>query len=129
MLDELVERLETTPAGPFLARLVASVDRAALDGSGALALAEARARLIAHEQAQFLADLAEVGLVDWHTPPGVAARMAAPDEFSVDRIAWTLHWSREAAHTLPTPPPAQTPQEPAPTPPQRRQLPMEGTQR
>jgi hypothetical protein len=98
MLDELVERLETTPAGPFLARLVASVDRAALDGSGALALAEARARLIAHEQAQFLADLAEVGLVDWHTPPGVVARMAAPDEFSVDRIAWTLHWSREAAH-------------------------------
>jgi hypothetical protein len=112
-----------------LVRLLASVDRATQDGSGVLALAEARARLIAHEQAQFLADLAEVGLVDWHTPAGVVARMPAPDEFSVDRIAWTLHWSREAAHTPPTPPPTQTPQEPAPTPPQRRQLPMEGTQR
>jgi hypothetical protein len=31
---------------------------------GVLALAQARARLIAHEQAQFLADLADVGLVD-----------------------------------------------------------------
>src|SRR5215831_17104482 len=97
MLDELVQRLETTPPRPGLALLLASVDRAGLDGSGVLALAQARARLIAHEQAQFLADLAEVGLVDWHTPPGVVARMAVSDELSVDRIAWTLHWSREAA--------------------------------
>src|SRR5262249_37307716 len=73
--------------------LMASVDRSQLDGSRVLTLAQARARQIAYEQAEFLADLAEVGVVDWHTPEGVVARMAAPDEFSIDRIAWTLRWS------------------------------------
>jgi hypothetical protein len=41
MLDELLQRLETTPPGPGLAALLASVDRAGLDGSGVLALAQA----------------------------------------------------------------------------------------
>src|SRR4029077_5401017 len=85
------------PAGPDLAVLLATIDRSVLDGSGVITLAQARARLVAYEQAQLLADVAELGLVDWHTPDGVVARMDAPDEFSVDRIAWALHWSREAA--------------------------------
>jgi hypothetical protein len=97
VVDDLVEQLETTPAGPDLAVLLATIDRSALDGSGVITLAQARARQVAHEQAQLLADVAELGLVDWHTPDGVVARMGAPDEFSVDRIAWALHWSREAA--------------------------------
>jgi hypothetical protein len=97
MVDDLLQRLETTPPGPDLAVLMARVDRSTVDGSGAITLAQARARQIAHEQAELLADIAEVGRVDWHTPEGVVSRMSAPDEFSIDRIAWTLRWSRPAA--------------------------------
>src|SRR5215475_14892647 len=97
MVDDLLERLDTMEAGPDLAVLLARVDRSTLDGSGVITLAQARARQIAHEQAELLADIAEIGRVDWHTPEGVVARMSAPDEFSTDRIAWTLRWSLPAA--------------------------------
>src|SRR5215467_2461563 len=94
---DVAQRLENMPPGPDLGVLLASLDRSTLDGSGVAALAQARARQIAHEQAQFLADIAEVGHVDWHTPEGVVARMPACDEFSIDHISWTLRWSRETA--------------------------------
>src|SRR5215831_10731314 len=97
MVDDLLERLETLTPGPELAVLLATVDRSQLDGSGAITLAQARARQISHEQAEFLADVAEVGRVDWHTPEGVVTRMPAPDEFSIDRIAWALRSSLPAA--------------------------------
>jgi hypothetical protein len=64
MVDELPEGLETMPPGPELAVAVASVDRSRLGGSDAITLAQARARLIAHEQAQLLADLVEVSRTD-----------------------------------------------------------------
>jgi hypothetical protein len=97
MVDDLLERLDTMPPGPELASFLATIDRSTLDGSGVITLAQARARQIAYEQAEFLADIAEVGRVDWHTPEGVVVRMPAPDEFSIDRIAWTLRWSLPAA--------------------------------
>ena len=53
----LLEALQETPAGAVLAELLASVDRSSLDAEGLLRLAQARQRLIAHQEAEFLADL------------------------------------------------------------------------
>jgi hypothetical protein len=97
MVDELPAGLEKMPPGPELAVTLASVDRSRLGGSDAITLAQARARLIAHEQAQLLADLVEVSRTDLHTPPRVFFRMAGADEYSLDQIAWGLTWSLPAA--------------------------------
>jgi Domain of unknown function (DUF222) len=101
MGDELPQRLpagldEMAP-GPALAVVLATIDRTRLGGSDAVSLLAARARQVAYEQAQLLADLDEVARTDWHTGPDTVARMAAADEFSVDQIGWALHWSHEAA--------------------------------
>jgi hypothetical protein len=53
----LLEELQETPPGHELAALLALVDRSALDDEGLLRLAQARQRLIAHQEAQLLADL------------------------------------------------------------------------
>src|SRR5215813_8058540 len=97
VVDELPDGLAEMAPGPGLAVALATVDRSRLGGSDSITLAQARARQIAHEQAELLADLAEVARTDWHTPAGVYSRMAGADEYSVDQIAWGLTWSVPAA--------------------------------
>src|SRR5262245_12179236 len=97
MVDELPVGLAEMPPGPALAVALAAADRSRLGGSDAITLAQARARQIAHEQAELLADLVEVARTDWHTPAGVYARMPDADEYSVDQVAWALTWSAPAA--------------------------------
>jgi hypothetical protein len=58
------------PPGPELAALLASIDRAALSSGDLLRLAQARNRLVAHQQAQLLADLHAVA----HTTPDRGAQ-------------------------------------------------------
>jgi len=53
----LLEDLQEMPPRPELASLLASIDRSALDAEGLLRVAQARQRLIAHQEAQLLADL------------------------------------------------------------------------
>jgi hypothetical protein len=51
------EQLEELPPGRQLAALVESVDRSDLDSDDLLRLAQARQRLVAHQEAQLIADL------------------------------------------------------------------------
>ncbi|MBO0868565.1 MAG: DUF222 domain-containing protein [Micromonosporaceae bacterium] len=81
----LMEDLEHLAPGPELAALLSTVDRDALDPAAQVALACARARLLAHVQGEMLADIA--ALADSGDNP----------EFAVDEISFALHWTRCAA--------------------------------
>ena len=89
--------LDDMAPGPALAVVLATIDRTRLGGSDTVSVLAARARQVAYEQAQLLADLEEVSRTDWHTGPHTLTRMSAADEFSVDQIGWALRWSNEAA--------------------------------
>jgi hypothetical protein len=97
VVDTLPAGLESMAPGPALAALLSTVDRSRLDGSGVIALMQARARLLSYLEAEFLADVVEVGTVDWHTPDETMTRMPEPDEFSADQVGWAMVWSRTAA--------------------------------
>ena len=56
----LPDDLELIPPGLFLAAIVASVDRSKLTGHDVVRLLQARARLVAHGNAGYYADVFEV---------------------------------------------------------------------
>ncbi len=93
MVETLPEGLADVPPGPELAAVLATIDRTLLRGSDTVTLLQNRARQLAHDQAELLADILEVGLTDWDSPADRVARMTAPDEFSRDQVAWALRWS------------------------------------
>src|SRR5262245_14952243 len=71
--------------GPELAALLSTVDRSALDAAGRVDVACARARLIAHVQAELLADMCAV------------AQDAPDQDFAADELSFALHWTRFGA--------------------------------
>ncbi|MDG4829128.1 DUF222 domain-containing protein [Solwaraspora sp. WMMD1047] len=93
----LPEGLAEFPPGPELAARLATIDRSRLNGHDLVVLLQARSRQAAHEQAQVLADMAELA----HCPPGhsdsPAARTPGVDEFAVDEIRAALCLTRTAA--------------------------------
>ncbi|MGH4025175.1 MAG: hypothetical protein ACRDRV_11410 [Pseudonocardiaceae bacterium] len=100
----LPEGLAGTAPGPQLGAALAGLDLRALAGSDLVEVLQARARQLAHEQAQLLAVMAEIGWCDPHARPDEVARLAelpgdgeqlvsAPDE-----IRAALVWTRNAAY-------------------------------
>lgn len=92
----LPRRLLSMEPGPELAGLLASVDRSRVGAEDLHHLVAARARQVAHEQAELLADLFEAGL-SAHEEGDSTARAKDADEFAPDQIAWTLRCSRSYA--------------------------------
>jgi hypothetical protein len=91
------EALADMPPGPELATVLARVDRAALNGYDLVEVLRARARQIAHEQAELLADMVEIAHCEageWDAP---VARLADADDFAADEIRLALHLTRRAA--------------------------------
>jgi hypothetical protein len=87
--------LEWMPPGPQLAAVLARVDRSRLDGSDLVTVMQARARQVAHEQAQLLADLVAVAhCSDADTP---AELQEALPELAAAEIAAALTLTRRAA--------------------------------
>jgi hypothetical protein len=99
----LLERLQETPPGPELATLLASIDRSTLDTEGLLRLTQARQRLIAHQETEFLSDLHAVAraVPDQGTQPG---RRDLPGKYPWAEVeaACALRWTygRAAVHML-----------------------------
>jgi hypothetical protein len=98
--EPLPEGLADLPAGAGLAAALATIDRSRLSVADVYELLAARARLIAYEQGQLLADLLEAA----RTGPGFGgdgkdptARPGRLDEFCADESAFTLCWSRSYA--------------------------------
>lgn len=93
----LPQELEEMPPGPALAAALAGIDRDRLNGFDLVVLMQARARQIAHEQPQLLADAVAVA----HCPPGHAdspvARTKDFAAYAADEIRVALTWTRRAA--------------------------------
>ncbi|MGH3793626.1 MAG: DUF222 domain-containing protein [Pseudonocardiaceae bacterium] len=94
----LPEGVAQLAPGPELGVLLAGVDIHAVTGSDLVEVLRARSRQLAHEQAQLLAAMAEVGLCDPAAGPGEVARLAQPPELAADEIRAALAWTRTAAY-------------------------------
>ncbi len=89
--------LEGIAPGPFLAAILASVDRSQLNGFDLVRLLKARERLVAHSQAGAIADTHEIA----YAAPGDAGsdveRLGDPSEFAADELRPALTLTRRAA--------------------------------
>src|SRR5262245_40163020 len=74
--------------------VLASVDRAGLTGDDLLTVVQARWRLIAHQQAQLLADIEELAFRD---PDGSPGRTVSVNEHVVDELGFAMRWTGQAA--------------------------------
>lgn len=85
--------------GPELAAVLAAVDRSRVNGHDLVTVVEARARLVAHLQAELLADVAQVA----HCPPGgpdaPVSRTPGVQEYAADEVGFALAWTRRAARS------------------------------
>ena len=86
-----IDRLDEMEPGEELSRMLASVDRELLDGYGRVVLCKARARLIAHLQAQFYADIWAVAEAE-EPMPG-----EGKCEFTSEELQAALSCTRRAA--------------------------------
>ena len=89
----LPDELDVMPPGPELAVVLAGIDRSRCGGDDLVTLLQARARQIAHDQAQLLADVVEMA----HCPTAGVARAKHPDEFAELELACALTWTPNAA--------------------------------
>jgi hypothetical protein len=90
----LPEGLEAVAPGPELGRLLAGVDRSTLDGRDVVSLLQARSRQLAHDQAEFLADMVELA---YCPAVGQEMRCEQPEEFADFEVACALTWTQNAA--------------------------------
>ena len=97
----LPDEVELTPPGAELGlMLAAAADRSVLSGPDLLLLTRARARQIAHLQAQLMADLVAIAArcqPRISEPPPGSGRRAEPIDHAVDEIAADLTWTHTAA--------------------------------
>ena len=100
----LPEGLAEMAPGPRLGAVLASLDLRALAGPDLVEVLRARARQLAHEQAQLLAVMAEIGWCDPHAGPDEVARLAQlpgenePLVSAADEIRAAPAWTRNAAY-------------------------------
>lgn len=88
--------LESIPPGMFLAAILDSVDRGQLSGHDKVRLLKARERMVAHLQAQSLADAVEVGR---SASAEETDRLEDCAEFASVEIAAALNLTRRAAES------------------------------
>jgi hypothetical protein len=86
--------LAELPPGSGLAAALAAVDLSEVPNGEIVAVLQARSRQRAHEEAQFLAVVAEVGRRD---PWGEVARLAEPARYGADETRCALAWTRRAS--------------------------------
>ncbi|WP_281905831.1 HNH endonuclease signature motif containing protein, partial [Phytohabitans aurantiacus] len=99
MIERLVipEDLAEMPPGPGLAAILARIDRSCVNGHDMVTVMQARARQVAHDQAELLADIVEVA----HCPPGIfnspVERLKGLSRYPDDEVRVALCWTRRAA--------------------------------
>ncbi|MGH3682077.1 MAG: DUF222 domain-containing protein, partial [Natronosporangium sp.] len=93
----LPEDLEAMPPRPELAVLLAGVDRSDLDADDLLRLAQARSRLVAHQEAQLLADLHAVARKVPDSGPLPGRRDPGKYPWAECEVAFALRWTHRRA--------------------------------
>lgn len=83
--------------GPELAVLLAGVDRSGLDADDLLRLAQARSRLVAHQEAQLLADLHAVARKVPDSGPLPGRRDPGKYPWAECEVAFALRWTHSRA--------------------------------
>jgi hypothetical protein len=91
--------IETIPPGPFLAVILASVDRSRLNGYDLVRVLQARDRLVSHNQAQSMADMVEISYAAPGSSGSPVARIEDQAEYASDEIRAALHLTRRSADT------------------------------
>jgi hypothetical protein len=91
--------LAELPPGPELAAALSTIDLARVPNGEIVAVLRARSRQRAHEDAQFLAVVAEVGRRDPWSELGEVARLAEPARYGADETRLALAWTRRAAES------------------------------
>ena len=94
------EGLADMPPGPELAAVLAGIDRSRLNGHDLVIVIRARMRQRAYDDAELLADVAEVAYCTQGGPDAAVVRDDAPFEFAADEIRAALTLTRRAAETL-----------------------------
>jgi hypothetical protein len=94
----LPDDIAVLPPGPELAALLASIDRSTLSSDDLVRLARARHRLVAHQQAELLADLHAVAQLpyDGPRPPG-ADDPPWSNVWAEVECAFAMRWTSRAA--------------------------------
>jgi hypothetical protein len=97
--QELPDGLELMPPGPGLAATLATLDRTRLSGPDLVALAQARARQLNHDQAGLWADLLEMAGVAINSldETDLIVHGDRVEDFAEDEIAAALTWTSIAA--------------------------------
>ena len=85
------------PPGPLLATALASVDRSRLNGYDLVRLLQARERMVAHAQAQSMADIVDISYAAPGTSDSPPERMEEAAEFAADEIRAALTMTRRSA--------------------------------
>ena len=89
--------LEAQDASPYLAMVLASVDRTKLNGFDLVRLLQARERVVAHSQAGAIADTHEIAYASPGRRQAPVSREEIPSEFASDELRPALHLTRRAA--------------------------------
>ncbi|MGD2101446.1 MAG: DUF222 domain-containing protein [Acidimicrobiia bacterium] len=89
--------LNPIPPGPYLAAVVASVDRSQLNGYDLVRLVQARERLVAHSQAGSMADTVEMSYAAPGGRDSDPERLSEAFEYAADELRPALTLSRRAA--------------------------------
>ena len=94
---QVLPDLESIPPGTFLQAVLSGVDRSRLNGFDLVRVLAARERLVAHSQADAIADTHEIA----YAAPGDAGseveRLNEPSEFAADELRPVLTLTRRAA--------------------------------
>lgn len=87
------------PPGPELGRLLEGIDRSQLNGHELVILLQARARQVAHDQAEFYADMWELAFSTPLDPAecSEAVRTPAMDPYATDELRCALSLTRRSA--------------------------------
>jgi hypothetical protein len=87
------DNLDSMPPGPELCAVLAGIDRTRLVGCDVVVLLRARARQVAYEQAQLLADAAEVAVCETAGLDQTTNRATEPGKYAAEEIAAALTWT------------------------------------
>lgn len=91
--------LESIPPGPLLAAALGRVDRSQLNGYDLVRLLQARERMVAHCQAQSMADMVDISYASPGTEDSPPERMDEAAEFAADEIRAALTMTRRSAES------------------------------
>lgn len=99
LVRESIPDLDSIPPGPYLAAILASIDRSRLNGYDLVIVLRADDRMASHYQAQRLADMVELAHCAEGSSYSPAMRVHERQDFASDEVRAALSLTRRSAET------------------------------